>query len=73
MVHGDVRDEERVLETESAIAPEYMGMYLGGGSLDFTLLAWLHERRLRDLALADRILVPSDHIAHRLTAAGHAS
>ena len=70
MVHGDVRDEERVMETESAIAPEFMGMYLGGGSLDSKLLAWLHERRLRDLALADRILVPSDHIAHRLIEQG---
>jgi alpha-maltose-1-phosphate synthase len=72
MVHGDVRDEERVMETESAIAPEFMGMYLGGGSLDRKLLAWLHERRLRDLALADRILVPSDHIAQRLTQQGTA-
>jgi alpha-maltose-1-phosphate synthase len=70
MVHGDVRDEERVLETESVIAPEYMGMYLGGGSLDTTLLAWLHERRLRDLELADRVLVPSDHIAQRLMRQG---
>ncbi len=70
MVHGDVRDEDRVLETEAAIAPEYMGMYLGGGSLDSTLLAWIHERRLRDLALADRILVPSDHIAQRLVGQG---
>ena len=45
-------------------------MYLGGGSLDHALLAWLHERRLRDLALADRILVPSDHIAERLMRQG---
>jgi len=70
MVHGDVRDEERVLETEAAIAPDYMGMYLGGASLDSTLLAWLHRRRLRDLELADRILVPSEHIASRLMQQG---
>jgi starch synthase len=70
MVHGDVRDEERVLETESSIAPEYMGMYLGGASFDSKLLAWLHKRRLRDLALADRIVVPSDYIAHRLMQLG---
>ena len=58
------------LETETSIAPEYMGMYLGGASLDIKLLAWLHERRLCDLALADRIVVPSDHIAQRLMQRG---
>jgi len=69
-VHGDVRDEQQVLEAEAAAAPDFMPMYLGGAHLDRDLLAWLHERRLRDLALADRILVPSDHIALSLVRHG---
>jgi glycosyltransferase involved in cell wall biosynthesis len=66
MVHGDVRDEQRVLETEAAEAADFMGIYLGGARLDRDLLAWLHRRRLDDLDLADRILVPSEHIAASL-------
>ncbi len=66
MVHGDVRDEQQVIETEAATAPEFMPIYLGGSTLDRGLLSWLHERRLRDLELADRILVPSDQIAQTL-------
>jgi len=66
MVHGDVRDEQRALETEAAAAGDFLGIYLGENSLDSNLLAWLHKRRLRELALADRILVPSDHIAKSL-------
>ena len=34
MVHGDVRDEKRLLETEAAIAPEFMRIYFGRQSLD---------------------------------------
>ena len=47
-----------------------MPIYLGSSNLDRTLLAWLHERRLRDLALADRVLVPSEHIAETLVRHG---
>jgi len=70
MVHGDVRDEQQVLELEAAAAPDFMRIYLGGAHLDRAQLAWLHERRLRDLALADRVLVPSDHIALALVRHG---
>jgi len=66
MVHGDVRDEERLLETEAAAAPDFMPIYLGGGHLDRSMLSWLHERRLRDIDLADRVVVPSEHIAKSL-------
>ncbi len=66
MVHGDVRDEARLLETEAAAAPEFMPIYLGGGRLDKSQLFWLFDRRERDIELADRILVPSEHIARSL-------
>ncbi len=70
MVHGDVREELQVLEQEAALAPEFFPLYLGDGVLDRRELAWLHERRLRDIALADCILVPSDHIAQKLSEHG---
>ena len=70
MVHGDVREEQQVLEREDASSPEFMPIYLGSSNLDRTLLAWLYQRRLRDLALADRVLVPSDHIAETLARHG---
>jgi starch synthase len=66
MVHGDVREEALVLDQEAALAPEFFSIYLGDGVLDRAELAWLHRRRLRDVALADLILVPSDHIARTL-------
>lgn len=66
MVHGDVREEQQVLEREAETAPDFFRIYLGDGSLDLEALAWLHARRLRDIELADRILVPSDHIAETL-------
>lgn len=62
MVHGDVREEQEVLEVEREVSPEFFPIYLGDGVLDREELAWLHGRRLRDLALADRVLVPSEHI-----------
>ena len=65
MVHGDVREEVEVLDREAEGAPEFFPIYLGDGLLDREELDWLHRRRLRDLALADLILVPSDHIAER--------
>jgi len=70
MVHGDVREEARVLETEAAHAPDFFPLYMGDASLDRQELAWLHQRRLRDLELADRVLVPSNHIAETLVGHG---
>ncbi len=72
MVHGDVREELSVLEAEAAAAPDFMPIYLGGATLDRAELAWLHDRRLRDLELADRVLVPSEHIAATLVSHGTA-
>jgi glycosyltransferase involved in cell wall biosynthesis len=66
MVHGDVREERLVLETEAEAAPDFFPIYLGDGRIDRDELDWLHRRRLRDIALADRILVPSEHIAGEL-------
>jgi len=70
MVHGDVREEQQVLEAEAATAPDFLPIYLGDGALDPVDLTWLHERRLRDLALADCVIVPSDHIALTLVRHG---
>ncbi len=70
MVHGDVRQEQEVLEREAGSSPEFMPIYLGSSDLDRVLLTWLHDRRLRDLALADRVLVPSQHIAETLVRYG---
>ncbi len=70
MVHGDVREEQVVLERETESAPDFAPIYLGDGALDRDELAWLHARRLRDLELADRILVPSEHIARTLIGHG---
>ncbi len=70
MVHGDVREEARVLEAEEARAPEFFPLYLGDSTLDREEMAWLHARRLRDLEQADRILVPSEHIAGVLAGEG---
>ena len=70
MVHGDVREEQELFAREERQSPEYMPIYLGSSSLDRTFLAWLHARRLQDLVLADRILVPSSHIASELVRHG---
>jgi starch synthase len=70
MVHGDVREEAAVLAAEAASSPDFMPIYLGNGTLDRNELKWLHERRLEDLALADRVLVPSDHLASVLEGHG---
>jgi starch synthase len=70
LVHGDVREEAQVLEQEAESAPEFFPIYLGDGALDRAELDWLHQRRLRDIALADVILVPSNHIAETLAAHG---
>ena len=70
MVHGDVREEREVLDREEIKSPDYFPLYLGDGRLDRPAMDWLHARRLRDIALADRILVPSDHIAETLARHG---
>lgn len=70
MVHGDVREERAVLDREAVRSPAFFPIYLGDGRLDLDELAWLHDRRLRDIALADRILVPSEHIAATLARHG---
>jgi alpha-maltose-1-phosphate synthase len=72
MVTGDVREEQSVLEQEAEHAPDFFPIYLADGPIDRAELAWLHERRLRDIELADRIMVPSDHIADTLVAHGTA-
>jgi alpha-maltose-1-phosphate synthase len=66
MVHGDVREERLVLEQEAEAAPDFFPIYLGDGPIDREELDWLHRRRLIDIELADRILVPSEHIAGEL-------
>ena len=70
MVHGDVREEREVLAREAIESPDYFPLYLGDGQLDRAAMDWLHERRLRDIAFADRILVPSEHIANTLARYG---
>jgi starch synthase len=70
MVHGDVREERRVMEVEAEVAPDFFPIYLGNGRVDPVEMTWLHDRRLRDLEGADRILVPSDHIAGELVRHG---
>jgi glycosyltransferase involved in cell wall biosynthesis len=70
MVHGDVREERQVLDREAETSPEFLPIYLGNGRLDLAELDWLHGRRLRDLALADRIAVPSEHIAEAIVRHG---
>jgi glycosyltransferase involved in cell wall biosynthesis len=66
MVHGDVREEREVLEHEAERSPDFFPYYLGDGQLDRVELDWLHERRLAELELANRVLVPSEHIAETL-------
>ncbi|WP_235905126.1 glycosyltransferase family 4 protein [Tautonia marina] len=66
MVHGDIREERRILIEEAERSPEVFHLYLGDEPIDRGELDWLHERRLQDLELADRILVPSEHIAGEL-------
>jgi glycosyltransferase involved in cell wall biosynthesis len=70
MVHGDVREESEVLREEADRSPEFLPIYLGDARLDREELAWLHERRLRELELADRVVVPSEHIARTLVRQG---
>jgi glycosyltransferase involved in cell wall biosynthesis len=70
MVHGDVREERRVLDREAERSPEFLPIYLGNGRLDLQELDWLYRRRLRDLEMADRVVVPSEHIADTIVRQG---
>ena len=70
MVHGEVGEEIEVVAIERDRSPAMFPFYLGDGRLDLELLAWFHDRRRRDLDGADRVLVPSGHVADRLVAAG---
>jgi glycosyltransferase involved in cell wall biosynthesis len=70
MVHGDVREEQALIEHEAERSPDFFPIYLADGPIDRAELAWLHERRLHDIALADRIVVPSIHIAKTLEGHG---
>jgi glycosyltransferase involved in cell wall biosynthesis len=70
MVHGDVREERLVLDRQREDNPDFFPIYLGDGALDRRELDWLHERRLHELELADRVLVPSEHIAATLARFG---
>lgn len=70
MVTGEIHEELEVLAREAERAPEFLPIYLGDGQLDRGELAWLHSRRLDELALADMILVPSEHIANKLSEHG---
>ena len=60
------------MEVEAEVAPDFFPIYLGNGEVDPREMAWLHERRLRDIELSDRILVPSEHIADELVGHGTA-
>lgn len=70
MVHGEVNEEREILAREEAESPDYFPLYLGDGQLDLAMLDWLHARRARDAALADVVLVPSEHVAARLVDRG---
>lgn len=70
MVHGDVREEREVLREEAERSPEFFPLYLGDTTLDSDELNWLHDRRLAELAAADLVLVPSQHIAETLVREG---
>lgn len=70
VVTGDPREERRVLDREAERSPDWFGLYLGDGRIDRDALDWLHQRRLREIALADRILVPSEHLAETLARHG---
>lgn len=66
MVTGDPREEQRILAEEAERSPDVFRLYLGDSPIDADEMAWLHERRQRDLEWADLILVPSPHIANEL-------
>ncbi|MDX2039278.1 MAG: glycosyltransferase family 4 protein [Isosphaeraceae bacterium] len=70
MVTGEVGEEREILERQERLEPAWFPIYLGSGTIDRDEIAMLHERRRLDAALADRILVPSEHIKNRLIDSG---
>ncbi len=70
VVTGDPREERLVLEREQERSPDWFRIYLGDGEIDRTLLDWLHQRRVREIELANRVLVPSRHLASNLSRYG---
>ena len=66
MVTGHMDEEMEILAREQARQPRFFPVYLGDGALDVDELAWLHARRRADLAQADLVLVPSEHIARQV-------
>lgn len=70
VVHGDVIEEQEVLAREAERSPEFFSIYLADGPLDLDEMSWLHARRLHEQAQADTLLVPSTHLAARLSARG---
>ena len=54
MVHGDVREERQVLETRGGnLGPTSSASTWPTDAIDHDELTWLHDRRLRDIELAD--------------------
>lgn len=66
MVTGHMDEELETLQRERTRQPDFYSLYLGDGALDMNELARLHARRGRDLAQADLVLVPSEHIAEQV-------
>jgi glycosyltransferase involved in cell wall biosynthesis len=73
VVHGDIDEERALIDRLRVESPAFFPLYLGDGQLDERELDWLHDRRRREAHLADRLLVPSDHIARRLRERGIAA
>lgn len=73
VVCGEPSEERAIMAVEAETAADFFPIYLGGSPIDFIELDRLHERRVRDVELADRVLVPSRHLADRLIARGAAS
>lgn len=71
MVTGHVDEEMEILERERLREPSFFPVYLGDGRLDLDELQWLHHRRRLDLAQADLVLVPSEHIAKLVRERSH--
>ncbi len=71
VVHGDIEEERELLALESqGSARDFFPIYLGDAPMDLEELDWMHARRRVDVQDADRILVPSEHIAERLRSRG---
>jgi glycosyltransferase involved in cell wall biosynthesis len=73
VVCGEPSEERAIMEIEAETSPDFFPIYLGGAPIDRIELDRLHARRVRDVELADRVLVPSRHLADRLIDRGAAS